>query len=292
MKKLNHYVETLSEILKSEGKFRTARAYRLAQIRRYERWLVRRQLAMNTVSFYMRNLRAIYNRAVRANIVGKKRENPFSGVYTGIAKTVKRALAEADVKRLSAVASNISSFQPALPALKQTEAEALLIFHFCLLAQGMSFADAAFLKKKMLRDKNIVYRRRKTGKDIIVFVNPDMQKIIDFFAARVPDSCYIFPIIGKSGEEDEYRQYCSALSRQNRLLKTAGRKAGIAREFSSHAARHSWASIARNLEIPLTIISAALGHSSERTTQIYLSQLETGQVSKANMKIARFLKQK
>ncbi len=56
----------------------------------YEAYLKAQGVTMNTVSFYMRILRAVYNRAVEKGLTGQR--NPFRHVYTGIDKTVKRAI--------------------------------------------------------------------------------------------------------------------------------------------------------------------------------------------------------
>ena len=56
----------------------------------YESWLKGTGVCPNTSSYYMRNLRAIYNRAVSEGLVVQR--NPFKHVYTGIDKTKKRAV--------------------------------------------------------------------------------------------------------------------------------------------------------------------------------------------------------
>ena len=56
-----------------------------------------------------------------------------------------------------------------------------------------------------------------------------------------------------------------------------------------HCARHSWASIAHEEGIPLSIISEGMGHDSEKTTQIYLASLKTEVIDKANRKILKLL---
>ena len=55
--------------------------------------------------------------------------------------------------------------------------------------------------------------------------------------------------------------------------------------LSSYTSRHSWATAARNHDIPLSVISAGMGHTSERTTRIYLAQLDHDVIDKANRKI-------
>lgn len=55
--------------------------------------------------------------------------------------------------------------------------------------------------------------------------------------------------------------------------------------LSSYIARHSWASNARKYNIPLSIISAGMGHDSEKTTMIYLASLDNSEIDNANRKI-------
>lgn len=53
--------------------------------------------------------------------------------------------------------------------------------------------------------------------------------------------------------------------------------------------RHSWATIARGKDIPLSVISEGLGHESETTTQIYLDSIKSYEVDEANRKILKGL---
>ena len=54
-----------------------------------------------------------------------------------------------------------------------------------------------------------------------------------------------------------------------------------------YKARHAWASIARSEQVSVGTISEAMGHSSERTTRIYLASLDTSAVDEANRKVLR-----
>lgn len=55
--------------------------------------------------------------------------------------------------------------------------------------------------------------------------------------------------------------------------------------LTMYVARHSWASIAKQKQISISVISGALGHDSEKTTLIYLSTLDTFAVDNANSEI-------
>lgn len=68
-------------------------------------------------------------------------------------------------------------------------------------------------------------------------------------------------------------------------LKKLGAKIGIKGKLTLYVARHSWATAARDQDIPISIISEALGHHSEATTQIYLSSIRTSKVDEANAKV-------
>mgnify|MGYP003623664867 FL=1 len=99
------FAEKLSDNLTASGQYRTARAYlttsrglahfsgkecfTLADIRpsllkEFEADMLGKGKTLNTVSFYMRNLRAIFNRAIRESLVEPPKKNPFEGVYTGV----------------------------------------------------------------------------------------------------------------------------------------------------------------------------------------------------------------
>ena len=65
---------------------------------KYEKWLWGRRVSKNSSSFYMRILRAAYNKAVQEQLV--EQAFPFHEVYTGIAKTSKRAVSEKTILKL------------------------------------------------------------------------------------------------------------------------------------------------------------------------------------------------
>ena len=81
---------------------------------------------------------------------------------------------------------------------------------------------------------------------------------------------------------DEWHQYLNAAHRINRNLKQIGKQIGLDIPLTTYVARHAWASIAQSKNVPLSVISKALGHNSEQTTRIYLSSLDTSVVDKAN----------
>ena len=228
-------------------------------------------LSPNTVSFYLKHLRAAYYRAVDDELVTDRR--PFRRVTTSIERTAKRAVSLTVIKRLKLIDCNEHP----------SRLFARDMFMFSFYTRGMSFVDIAFLQKKNLRGNVLLYRRRKTNQELCIHWEPCMESILQAYRADV-SSPYLFAIIGK-GHNDPRRQYQNTLLRINRHLKEIGRGLGLQQPLTMYCARHSWASIARQEGIPLSVISEGMGHDSERTTQIYLASLRSEVIDNANKKI-------
>ena len=77
----------------------------------------------------------------------------------------------------------------------------------------------------------------------------------------------------------------ASLCAHNRNLRKIGDLLGLDFPLSSYSARHSWATVARDANIPISVISSAMGHSMERTTRIYLTQLDTSIIDRANQQV-------
>ena len=97
-----------------------------------------------------------------------------------------------------------------------------------------------------------------------------------------PQSPFLLPIL-HGNEANPRSKYRNALFRVNRALKEIGRRIGLEKDLTLYCARHSWASMARNMNVPLAVISEALGHGSERMTRIYLDSLDLNAVDQANL---------
>lgn len=242
-------------------------------VEEYNAYLMRRGVVRNTVSFYMRILRSVYNKAVRQRLA--EQNFPFGGVYTGIDRTRKRAIDERLIGRLRAL-----DLHDSVPL---SLARDLFIFSYC--TRGMAFVDMAYLRKKDLRDGAICYVRRKTGQRMTVHLESCMREIIGRYEPFTRNTQYIFPVLTEDDPVRVYSQYQVALNYYNRQLKRLSHMLGLEGGLSSYTSRHSWATAARNHKVPLQVISAGMGHTSERTTQIYLSALETSIIDCANRKI-------
>lgn len=271
--------ETYATTLNSFMRFRKGRDILLEEIdsdlmMAYEAYLKMKDVGMNTISFYMRILRAMYNRAVDKGITFQC--YPFKHVYTGIEKTVKRALPFKVIKRIKELdlrRSPLSDY-------------ARDLFLFSFYTRGMSFVDMAYLKKQDLNNGILSYRRKKTGQRLFIRWEKCMQDIVDKYSAN--NTLYLLPIIRKENN-NERNQYKNAIYTVNRKLKDIGKILGLSIPLTMYVARHSWASAARSKNIPIAVISEGMGHDSETTTQIYLASLDTAVVDEANKLILESL---
>ena len=234
----------------------------------YNAFLVQRGMVRNSISFYMRIMRAVYNKAVRQKLV--EQSHPFTEVYTGIDRTRKRAVSESVISQLY--------------KLKLAEGTSLAlardIFIFSYCTRGMAFVDIAYLKKENIQNGVICYARRKTGQLLSVRIEPSIQRIIDRYSSAL--SPYVFPILTSTETKQSYEEYQVAINNHNRLLRRLSKMLPAGCKLTSYTSRHSWATAARNHNVPISVISAGMGHTSEQTTQIYLTMLENSVIDDAN----------
>lgn len=302
------YVEVLTEKLLDENRHRTAAAYQSTMrriirfnnnkdfplnkitadyIESFERHLFSQRLSLNTISFYMRNLRAIYNRAIADKVQLMNLENPFTKVFTGVKTTPKRALSKEEINQvysldLEYIFKDKHKRQEQKKELEQARDLFLFSFH----TRGMSFVDIAMLKKTDIKNGILSYCRKKTGQQLEIKISQALRRIINKYSKQTEDSPYIFPIINDQ-KKDHYRQYLCALSKQNRNLKIIQKLSGVRKNISSHVARHTWATIAKEENLPIWTISESLGHSSVKTTYIYLASINQTKLDEANEIVTR-----
>ena len=240
----------------------------------YEAYLKNNGVSPNSSSFYMRNLRAVYNRAVEKELTSQR--FPFKYVYTGVDKTVKRAVPLKVIKRIKEMDFSMNP----------TSDFARDMFLMSFYTRGMSFVDMAYLRKKDLQNGVLSYRRRKTGQQLFIKWEKCMQEIVDKYDNSLSE--YLLPII-KPMKGDERTHYQNAMYLINRKLKEIGKMTGVQLPLTMYVARHSWASVAKNKNVPISVISEGMGHDSEMTTQIYLASLDTAVVDRANKMILKSL---
>lgn len=225
-----------------------------------------------TVDFYLRTFRAVYGHALALSSEGTDGK-PFSGHHTGGSFPAKRALRKEEVQRLLS------------PSLRQTlpenQREALDVLLFIFYARGMVFKDVYGLTHRMVTDRHIRYLRSKTGVPIDVEVVPELEEIMKRYHRE--DSPFVFPFLheARKGCPGKELPEESALRRINRTARMIGRKVGLSVPLTTYVLRHTWATLMLEDSQPVELISQCMGHTSIRTTQIYLSRISSRKVDTA-----------
>lgn len=229
-------------------------------------------LRINTVNSYMSCLRAMYNTACREG-GSKRKENPFAGLRLKREETKKRAVPVEVVERIAGL--NLEG--------KAELAETVDLALFSFMACGMPFTDLVHLTRENIQDEGrlLVYRRQKTGVLIQIGINTGMQQLIRHNAR--PDSVYLFPVLPPDASHETYK---AALAAHNRNLKEIGCLLGLGEPLTSYVFRHTWASEAYRCHVEISVISQALGHTTEKMTRNYLARLAPEEIIKANEKVS------
>lgn len=239
----------------------------------------------NGISNYMRTLRALYNRAISEDLCSKE-YYPFkthfnnNGYDIGKLKTatIKRALGEEDLQKLK-------DYEPDDDYL----IDAKNLFFFSFYTMGMNIIDICMLKWSNINNGRIGYIRSKNGKPHNIKILPPVLKILESYKEFDWETDYIFPVLkpeNKTAEQikEKVKFYNRTI---NRNLKRLGKLAEIANpeQLTTYVARHTWATTMKRKGVSTSIISEAMHHSDEKTTQIYLDSFENDIVDEMNEKL-------
>lgn len=289
---LFEYMKEEIEEMRNQGRLRTAETYTttLYSIKRflknqnilieeitpkllqgYEESLLASGVTKNSTSFYMRILRATYNRAVKEGLI--EQHFPFKKVYTGIDDTIKHTINEEQLREMKRMDF---SMYPDLAFARD-------MFMLSFYTRGMAFIDLVFLQKSDFMEGSVVYRRHKNDRKVFIKWEPCMQEVVDRYKSD-PESPYVLSVL-QAPFNDTRKQYKYSLYQINKDLKTIGERLHLAFPLTMNIARHSWASMAQKKDVDLAIISEGLGQKSEDATRLYLSSLDNPAIDKANKMI-------
>lgn len=224
----------------------------------------------NTIHFYVRTLRAVFNRARKERLI---KASPFAEVtLAGLKeKTIKRAITKDSIQK-------IETYKP------KTEGEQIAadIFLFSYYTRGINAADIVRLKWSDIgADNRLEYVRRKTGVRYSVRLHPKALDIIQRYKGA--DKVYIFGFVQSAmSEAKKYDRGLWLTKKVNARLKDICKDLGLP-PLTFYAARHSWASALKHAGVSTSIIQAGFGHTSIRTTEIYLSEIDQSEIDQAEL---------
>ncbi len=240
----------------------------------------------NGISNYMRTLRALYNRAISEDICSaeiypfKSRINNRGYNISKIeTKTIKRALSKVDLEKLKI-------YQPKENS-RLNDAKNLFFFSFYLM--GMNVSDICLLKWSDIDDGRIIFRRKKGSMPHNIKILPPVQDILDYYGQFDYGTDYVLPALTEeyNSEEEKIRKVESYIRVTNTYLKKLGKLAKVSnpQQLTTYVARHSWATTMKRSGASTSLISEAMHHSDEKTTQIYLDSFENDVVDEMNEKL-------
>ncbi len=272
------FKDTRTSFLKFAGKNIMFKNITPILIEKYEVYLRENNNQNGGISFKMRHLRALFNIAIKRKVMNKN-NYPFNDYKVSKLKpeSNKRALSVDEFKKIKEV--DLSNY----PELINT----YHYFMFSVYTRGMNFADMAKLKWSDITNGRIYYKRSKTKHSFNIEINEKIQEILDYYKSQNRPSEYVFPILLKDDltpKQIAYRKH-KVLSQFNKKLKEIASLAGVEKNITSYVARHSFATILKNLGTSVEKISEMMGHGNVQITMSYLKEFENDDLDKENRKL-------
>lgn len=269
---VEHYETTLRRVLLYHGdNISLSVLFSNKWLSRFQKHLKGCKLHRNSIVFYMQILHTLYNNALEQKLI-KPVKKLFSGILLTYEKTEKRAL---DAETVWFIAEADLSKHAKLEFTRD-------MFILSILLQGIPYIDLVCLLKTDLDEDNIIrYQRHKTGTTVMIRLTRQARNIINKY--NKPGSPYLLPLLKYTTDAKEHQQlYDNSLRNYNRRLKKVASLLHLNVTLSSYVARHTWATLAHHNGVAISVISQALGHKKEETTQTYVKSLPSHVFLRAN----------
>lgn len=240
----------------------------LNYIQDFERWLINNGMSQNTRAIMFKNFAAIFNYAIRQELINSTPFTKFSYKYEA---TAKRALTVEQLRKLFNLKTDG----------KKRVYQDIFKLSFCLI--GINIVDLIELTE--IVNGRVEYKRAKTGRHYSIKVEPEAAEII----SRLKNSEKLVH------ECDGYKRYDYFMVGYNNGLKSLAAEAfsgtdneKLIKKISHYWCRHTWATIAASLDIPRDTIAHALGHGKSTVTDIYID-FDLKKVDEANRKVIDYV---
>lgn len=244
----------------------------------YDRWMADQGIRQNSRNVYYRNIRTVFNRAIDDEITTAY---PFRKFKMKKQATKKRSLTIDELRMLRDY------------PVEEWQRKYVDLFFLMFYLIGINAADLLPAKRRQVRNGRLEYERAKTYKQYSIKIEPEAQRLIDKYKGK--DHLLKFC--------DEHTDYKYILQRMSKVLKTIGPYEVKGRggkhhhdplfpELSQYWCRHTWATIAAELDIPKETIAAALGHDMGNTTTAIYINFNQKKVDEANRRVIDFLNEK
>jgi len=241
----------------------------------FEAWMAK-TMKVNAYAIHLRNIRSVFNYAI---------DEEYTTLYPFRRFSIKKE----ETRKRSLTAEQLRLLRDYPCEEYQIRYRDMFMLMFYLI--GVNAADLFNAKHSALVNGRFEYKRAKTGKLYSIKVEPEAQVIIEKYKGKD----YLLNIM------DEYGNYKDFLHRMGIGLKQIGEteRKGLGGkksrnplfpDLSSYWARHTWATVAAELDVPKEVIAHALGHSwaNSTTTDIYI-RFDMKKVDEANRKVIDFV---
>lgn len=272
------YQDALNSLLKFTGDDRTKfEAITYKQLYKYNTHMLSKGVKVNTVAAYLRSIRAIYNKAIKAEVIDSK-VYPFAKFTIETEDTISRALTLQEMQQIVKL--------PIPPNTPMWHNRNYFLLSFCLI--GINFADLFTLESGNVRDNRIAYRRNKTGRIYNIGLNKYTQDLLLKCSSAVSSRSanqYLLPQLryapGTEQERKDIKQLCKTCGKYMKLIAQA---CGINKRITTYYARYTWANLAKKeLGYSNDLIADALGHQyGNKVTGIYLDNYCSETIDEAN----------
>lgn len=236
-------------------------------LNRYQEFMQKTGLGPNSIYLYLRTLRALINKAIEEKICLPKYYSfkEFSLAKFSKIKTQKRAISKENIIAIASL-----EFPPTHPLFHSRN-----YFLFSYYNRGINMIDIAHLQWSNISNNRLNYRRKKTRESFTIGMLQPAIEILNHYSEN-KNSDFIFPILSEKHDTPSMIQnrIHKMLKVINRDLKEIAVLAGINEKLTTYVARHSFATILKKSGVSTSLISEAMGHDSEKTTQIYLEDFE------------------
>lgn len=280
--------ENMLQSLKSFKRFKSPLYFEdidEAFLKSYRNWMEKNGNSATTAQIYMRNLRTIFNKAIKDGFISK-RFYPFNNYSIGSSVKSKSVLYPEQVKLLF-------EYQP--KTLRSRRAKDYWLF--CYLCNGINFKDMVYMKYKNIQDDSIIFVREKTkltntiaDKEIRAYLHPELRRIIETWGNKATGAdTYIFPILNRYTTAIDKEKRRKKIQRQvNDKLKLIGEELGFAKPLILNLARHSFSTNLKLSGTPTSFITDALGHADTKTTEHYMKTIPDQKIKELSHSLLNF----
>lgn len=265
------YLATLERIKKFKPKEYAALTFEemtLEWLTNFDLFLAKTSPAKNARNIHFRNIRAVFNYAIDNEITAAY---PFRKFKLKYEETRKRSMSVESLRKIMT-----AGIEPHLEKYRD-----FFMLSFYLI--GMNVVDIC--NATGITDGRLQYRRAKTHKLYSIKLEPEAAAIISKYAGERHLLNYL-------DHHKSYRTFYNCLVRGLNSVKVALNSIddGITfQELTTYWARHTWATIASDLDIPDATIAAALGHSYGNSTSAIYINFNMRKVDEANRRVIDYV---